>query len=166
MGQQQKPKHLNVQIANVSYQPLKLAEACGHYAHSHLNMLRTACRLMQAWHKNVRNVDIYDAYGEAICIQNYDYSQHSWLFKRFIKANTNHPYLAPFDGRLAGVWGPLSVNGQAVVLCINMAVTTTSETTTPAHVIQQLREICNRSSWLMWFLAACDIIVSDYDGNR
>ena len=79
---------------------------------------------MQAWHKHVRNVDLYDAFKEALGNQNYDHSQHSWQFRRWIMANTDHPFLAPFDGGLAGVWEPLFINGQAVVLCIKMPVTT------------------------------------------
>ena len=34
-------KHCNIQIANVSYQLKLLAETCGHYSRSHLNLLRT-----------------------------------------------------------------------------------------------------------------------------
>ena len=94
------------------------------------------------------------------------HSQHSWQFRLFIKANTDHPPLAPFGGGLEGVCKPLFINGQAIVLRIRMPVATTIETTTPSHVIIQFGQICNKSIWLMWFLASCDMMMSDYEGNN
>ena len=106
-----------------------------------------------------------DAFKEAVGIQDYDHRQHSLRFRRWIRANANHRFLAPFDG-VGGIWEPLFIHGQAIVLCIKMQVTATFESTTPFHVIQEAKEMCSRSHWLMWFVAVCDMMVSDLDGNR
>ena len=107
-----------------------------------------------------------DAFKEAFGIQVYDHKLHSRHFKSWIGANAHHPSLAPFDGGVAGIWEPMFINGQAVVLCIKVPVTTSFETTTPVQVIQEFKEMCARSKWLHWWGAAVDIMVSDFDGSR
>ena len=52
-----------------------------------------------------------------------------------------------------------------MVLCIEMPVTTSFETTTPVQVIQECKGICARAKCLQWWNSAVDIMVSGFDGN-
>ena len=105
------------------------------------------------------------AFEEELGIKDYNHGRHHKRFRNWIGANANHACLAQFDGGVPGIWDPLFINGQAVVLCINVPVTTSFDTTTPVQVIQEFEDICARSEWLHWWGAAVDIMVSDLDGN-
>ena len=76
-----------------------------------------------------------------------------------MRENANRDALAPFAGGVEGIWEPLFLHGQAVVLCIKVPVTTSFDTTTPLQVIQEFKDICARSQCLQWFESAVDIMV-------
>ena len=159
------PQSLNIQIANVSNHLLKLAEDCGSYSHCRLEQILCACRLVQARHKDVRNVDVMDAFKAAKGIQTHVYHQHHKEFKNFTRAHTTHPALAPFGGGLRGVWQPMLNHEQLVVLLIMMPVTRRFEFK-PTDAITAFRNMCSRADWRQWFNASCDMMVSEFEGNK
>ena len=95
----------------------------------------------------------------------YNFHRHHKQFRNWIRANANPASLAPSDGGVACIWEPLLINGQAVVLCIYVPVTTSFDTTLPVQVIEEFKGNCARAKCLQWWGSAVDIMVSDFDGN-
>ena len=78
---------LNIQTANVSMHLRQLAEKCCQFSHRHLDKLIYACRLLRAWHKDVRHVDIMGALKQWKGQQQFDYHKDHQEFLNFQRSN-------------------------------------------------------------------------------
>ena len=84
----------------------------------------------------------------------------------FIRSQKRKAALEPFNGGIRGVWQPLFDNDQLVCPLIMMPGANNCESIRPIDMIATFRAMCAKGSWLQLYNAACDMMVSDYQGDR
>ena len=96
----------NQHIFTASWHLRTLAIDIGYLVNSHFNKLAHTCRLVQRWHKHVRNKEVQVACLHEVGHARFEYKRDHQDFVAFIKRGGGG-FLAPFQGGPEGIWKPM-----------------------------------------------------------
>ena len=136
-------------MSNASWHLRTLAMECGHVTNNHLNAFAHNCRLLERWHKHVRNHEVTAAFLRAKFPNVhaiFEYQRDHKDFVAFIHRGDGC-FLAPFHGGLAGIWQPMFDNEQMIALLVKFPITTDFHSYKPWDVIIHFKDICAKGGF-------------------